>query len=150
MAIDVSEVTVDTTPLRMREIARHLVEVDPTQFAGLDSDSNGFYQHVYDNTLAPAAPTAALSDNVVVGDADITFSENGPDSDTHVVYFLNPAVGTEDAATIVSTGSLISPAPTTSPHQFTAGAAGQVGITQAGVNEAGQGPWSTPSFATIT
>jgi hypothetical protein len=149
MSIDVSLVTVDTAPLRQREIARHLTEVDPNQLAALDTDENAYWDHLYDNTLSPSAPTVSVADGAGGGDADITFVENGPDSDTHVAYYLTPSTGSEDATTIVSTGTLIAPAPTTSPHTGAVGA-GDVAVVMAGVNEAGQGPWSAPAYATIT
>jgi hypothetical protein len=58
MSIDVSNITVDNCPTKFSRFAKHLKEVDTTQYAELDDDSKTFFDYTYNFTAVPSIPTS--------------------------------------------------------------------------------------------
>lgn len=119
MGLDYTKVNQTYTPTRWRRMAVHLIEEDTEDWNMLDSTSQTWYQYVYDNVAAVVAQAINLATDTT-SSTEITFTFSlgeGAAVDTYTVYYLAGAAGTEDAATIKSTGSTfggsVSPSGTT-------------------------------------
>jgi len=150
MAIDLTQYTKDTTPNRIRPIAKHLTEVDPVQLEALDTGENTFWDHIYtDAPLGPRPVTSLAVADSTGGNGSVTWTDTDTSS-AYVVIYLTSSTGSETMYEVLTTGveftGIKNPAGTT-----IAFGAGDVAVIVAGVDADGNiGSFADPAYQTIT
>lgn len=114
---DSENIDVNNIPKRFRRIAQFLKEHDEEQFNKLDDSSKEFFQDVYDNATHPPGPPDINYTSSTSSSIHFKWTNGGPESDSHEIWYLTGASGDESAEDIIANGQFrhgaISPGGTT-------------------------------------
>jgi len=129
------------TPIRHRLDANQVNVVDTAQDAFVGTDDAAYYDDVTTNASelgVPDAPASLAAVDATGGDATVSWTDAGYNSDGHYLYYITGTVVNPD--TIIASGT---------PHVVVSGSpetvstgAGTWSFAAAGYNEFGTGPYS--------